>query len=121
MQAMTPLTGCEKCGAAVWADDVFKTVAIPKAPGHLALIFKCPRCNESGRVAAPQETWDSAQASAEKRSAAHKDALMAARIDIASIESVDDLVAEWSTSVPIREAVMNQCKCESCQRRLYEA
>ncbi len=118
---MRHLTSCDKCDAPIWAEDVFKTVAIPQAVGHLALIFRCSNCHAQGKAAATRDQWEEAQEANEQRSHEREAVLAGARIDLGTVENVHDLQLEWATRPPIAESTMGSCKCVQCQRRLYEA
>jgi len=118
---LTPLTTCEQCNAHIWADDVFKTFVVPKAPSHLALVFRCANCGHADRIAAVEDEWEAAKEEAEANKLSKSAVVKAAEIDLDSIESVDDLIAEWASlrQPPLRESVMGSCGCEDCEKRLY--
>ena len=121
MRTLTPLTICEECGAHIWANDVFKTFVVPKAPNHLALVFRCAKCGHADRMAAQENEWEAAKDEAANHSTEKGTVIQGALIDLESIEGVDDLIAEWRSlkTPPLREEVMGSCQCDECERRLY--
>lgn len=119
MRTAVMITTCDNCGSDIRPKDVFKTVAIPQAHGHLALIYSCPSCEKKGKAAASAELWEQHQQREEEFEHANNAVIAEARIDIASIDSVQDIVEEWrSYPPPLREGV-NGCNCKDCKEKKY--
>lgn len=117
------LSACEECFNDIWADDVFKKVAIPKSPMHLALVFRCPRCRTVGRLLATHEEWETAQAEAEDARVDRDILVRAASVDLDGELTVAVLEAFWAAEKrpPLLEDRIGSCNCEDCKRRLYGA
>lgn len=115
------LTQCRHCNANVFTGDVFKQVAIPKSPQHVALSYRCGNCEEVSKFVATWEEWEDAQKSWTWKTFKRKKVADAAHIELDAIESADDLIALWQSlrHPPEREAVLGACQCPDCKKRLY--
>lgn len=118
---VTPLTDCDSCGHSIWADDVFKEVVIPNAEQHLAVVYKCEGCGTIGKAATSREDYKILREATDQLSSRKRKIIEGAKIDIESIESADELIAEFRTYPVQREHLIGKCKCKDCMRRLYEA
>jgi len=117
---LDPLTDCDECGAEVYPDDVFRTVPIPKAPGFIALVFKCASCTTVGKLAKEHSVWDDLEASIAYHHKADEDRFAAMmRLELEGDITVEYLKALWASlpTPPLREAVMGSCMCDTCKTR----
>lgn len=112
------------CAGVIEIGNVTKVTAIPRAPGHLALVAACVTCGRNGQYVITRTLWDEARVYVEEGDppAVHEQAVMAAAlIELDAVDTVDELVALWASyrTPPLIEKLMGVCKCDDCERRLY--
>ena len=122
---MKPLSRCSNCKGQIFPDAIVKTVAIIQSPQHIALVYTCPHCGNKSKVVAEQGDWEERKEEYSKErnksNANSEKSFRGHLIELDAIHGADDLIALWN-SLPepaLREAAMNKCKCDECQRRLY--
>lgn len=115
------LTSCSRCDFAIYPDNIYKTVAIPKAPQHIGLVYLCPQCGHKSKLVAEHEEWDDKQRLAREDEANRKRNIRAEQIELDAVESVDDLIALWRSlkNPPILEDRIGVCTCPGCKEKFY--
>ena len=112
---------CKQCKESIDVGDVFKTVELQQSPQHVALIYKCPSCEQTAKVVATHEQWDEKQEEYEVRQAKRERDSRADQIELDAIQGPSDLVAYWASlkNPPLIEEHIGKCVCQECRKRLY--
>lgn len=113
---------CYRCKASLYASDVVRTLPIPKAPHHVALVWSCPYCAEAGRFAAERAAWQALKQAASSEEDRLRKIMIAAQIELDAVDTVDDVVAVFNSyGPPMMEVPPHRgCGCKSCaSRRFY--
>lgn len=114
---MTSLSKCVACQKDIYPSDVTKVVAITGSPQHVALLYMCANCGNKSKIVSERDEWTSIQ----NEVAYRKSSSRIYQIELDAIGSAQDLIELWASypRPPIREEVMNTCKCKECHERLY--
>lgn len=97
MAKLSPLDNCDSCGSEIWGHNVLKVVAIPKAVGHVALIYKCSACGVQAKAAMPVELWKEHEHHSSAEEKAKRDAIALAEIELEPELTVEFLRSYWSS------------------------
>lgn len=114
------ISECDECATGITLYDVFKTVPIAKAPGYIAIIYKCPQCKAVGKMAKEEDEWDEIEQDYEERiNAANAKVDKEIEIEFGGDWDVDLLKAYWASlsNPPIIEDAKGACKCAECRKK----
>lgn len=122
---VTPITACKNigCQQPIHVRDVYKEKDVRTAPGHVVLMYQCPKCDLVGRIVGENEVWHDRQ-----REAAFEDHNIDGIVEAFAddlevlVEHVGDLKTIWASHAtpPILEDRRGKCRCKDCRRR-YES
>ena len=119
---MVFLTRCTACQGNVTPENVVKSVVIPAAPMHIALVYKCPRCGKRERVVAETEEWKRlAELSQAITKTNDKQLSIHIQVELGAISTAQDLMDLWAAQKepPLLEDKMGACRCDQCNWRMY--
>jgi hypothetical protein len=114
------LFDCEACSADIFADDVFKVIPLTDAPGFLALVFRCPTCDQVGRASSTMDEWAEVRNVRTRENSKHNELVAAFAADLEVFDTVELLQSYWASlrRPPLFEATMGKCKCQTCRNKL---
>jgi hypothetical protein len=90
-----PLVLCSACRTALWADNVFKTVAVPSMPDRVAALVRCPQCDTVNKLTIAYQELDEALDDAEDRKADIELAMREAEIMLDQPIDAEYLQSYW--------------------------
>lgn len=118
---MDTIGSCHRCKASLYASDVTRTLPIRNAPHHVALVWFCPYCAESGKFAAERAAWEALKNEASAEEDRLRKIMIAAQIELDAVDTVDDVVAVFNSyGPPLMEVPPHRgCGCKSCSSRRF--
>ena len=88
---------CDACRAQLFPQHVVGTLDIPQAPQHVALLWECPYCSASGRLAAERSAWSELLEQAVAVGTQYSAVVKAGMIELDAISTVNELIALWDS------------------------
>ena len=111
----------EGCKSPIEVSDVYREVDIESSPLFVALVYKCPICEDKNKFVASHEDWKKAQSKFAAARHQRENDFRAHQIELDAVNTVEELEALWSSlrNPPLREDSKGACKCASCEEKWY--
>ena len=120
---LQPLTYCKNkaCKNPITVKNVYEETEIEEAPHHIIIAYKCFNCTQEDQMVGTRESWEQFLEEDEEEEGTYQKALRAAEIEVAPINSAQDLINLWHSyrRPPIFEDSMGICGCDDCNERIY--